>query len=556
MRQRHLLLAGCFVLPLALGALAQGEAERQLDAAIERLRTGLGPNGALEWRSRSVDPVTGTARLDGVTVRQGAERMTAAQVVLDGLAGDRVGRAVLSDLRLEGTKRPDQPGPMVLTAGRVTLAGLVLPAAGAGPAVNWAEAAVEEAVAEGIRVDAPGRGDAELGRLSLAGYAPGTLREAVLEGFRFTDRREGETRLRLGRARLAGAAVPRIGADVDPWALAADSALIEGAEMGSEKHRVSMRLGRLQLDGWAPGRLTTLAAEGLSVEGETPESGPFVAELGRAAIAGIAGRDTAHAVAHDLNPPQSVQGQEQSATLEGLSVSTAGRPLLRIGAVRARNSWDTAAPGTELGSLAVEGIALDMPPEYGGSWLDGLGFKRVLARLGVETRMLRGEGRLVSDPFTLQAEGMGSLGVTMDLRGIQIPEPGRPSIAKDDPFAVVGNWSVASMTLRYTEEGLLRALLAQQAARERVPERQLRDRYAQLVQRTPVPGTQAGKEPAEIRGLRDALAAFARDLGTIEIAMRPAKPVPMLEFMTLGSRPPEQAVRSLGITARATPPAR
>ncbi|MBP0446867.1 hypothetical protein J8J14_19000 [Roseomonas sp. SSH11] len=556
MRRRHLLLAGCLALPVALGAYAQAEAERQLDAAIERLRAGLGPDGAVEWRSRSVDPATGTARLQGLTIRQGKDRLTAAEVVLDGLQADRLGRAVLTDLRMEEAKRADAPAPMVIAAGRVSFVNLVLPAAGAGPGVDWSALAAGEALAEGIRVENPGRGEAELARLSLAGYAPGRVQDAVLEGFRFTDRSDGEVSIRLGRAQLAGAVVPRIGADRDPWALAADSARIEGAELVVQSQQVSMRLGRMQLDGWGEGRLTSFALEGLKVEGETKEAGPFVAELGRAGLSGFPARDTAYAIAHDLNPPQPIPGQDQDGMLEGLAVSTAGAPLLRIATVRARNSWDATAPRTQTGTLAVEGVALDLPPEQGGDWLDGLGFKRILARLGMESRFLQDQGRILADPFLLQAAGMGSLGISLDLGGIQMPTPGQPSVAKEDPLALIANWTIGGLSIRYTEEGLLRALLAQQAARERVPESQLRARYAQMVQRFPVPGVAQGKEAPQIRAIREALASFARDLGTIEIAMRPAKPVPMPAFMTLAGQPPEQLVRELGLTARATPPAR
>ena len=53
---RRLLLASCFVLPVALGALAQAEAERQLDAAIERLRTALGPDAARPRGLQGADP--------------------------------------------------------------------------------------------------------------------------------------------------------------------------------------------------------------------------------------------------------------------------------------------------------------------------------------------------------------------------------------------------------------------------------------------------------------------------------------------------------------------
>ena len=556
MRRRHLLLAGCLALPVTLGAYAQAEADRQLDAAIARLRAGLGPDSAVEWRSRSVDPVTGAARFQGLTIRRHAERLTAEEAVLEGLQADRLGRAVFSGLRFEGPKPAEAPGPMAVTAGRVTFANLLLPAAGQGPAVDWSAFSAGEAQAEGIRVEAPGRGDAELGRLSLTGYAPGTVREAVLEGLRFTDRTEGETRLVLGRARLLGATVPRIGGPADPWALAADSALLEGGELGVEKQRMAMRLGRVQVDGWGEGRLTTLALEGLSLEGEANETGPFTAELGRAAMAGVPLRDTAHALAHDLNPPQAGQGQEQSASVEGLSLVAAGTPLLRVGAARARNGWDPSAQGTATGTVAVEGITVELPAESGGAWLDSLGFKAIRGRLAADSRLIQPEGRLVADPFTMAAEGMGTLNITLDMGGIEVPEAGQPSVSKDDPFALVGQWTLGALSIRYTEEGILRAMLAQQAARERVPEPILRDRYAQMVQRSPVPGLTPGKEPSDIRAMREALARFARELGTLEIAMRPAKPVPMLELMSLAGRPPEQVVRDLGLTIRATPPAR
>ncbi|WP_338663800.1 hypothetical protein VQH23_01280 [Pararoseomonas sp. SCSIO 73927] len=549
---RRLLLAGCFALPVALGALAQAEAERQLDAAIERLRTALGPGATLEWRERRVDPVTGAARLAGVSLRQGPNRLTMEEVTLAGLANDRVANATASGVRLEEAKRGDAPGPMVATLGRVSLAGLVLPPGAAGTPVDWSAAAIESGTAEGLRVDAPGRGEASLGRASVTGYAPGRLGEAVLEGLSFLDRSKGETRMALGRARLAGATVPRIGAEVDPWALAADAALLEGVELRVEKDDVAIRLGRVQAEAWGEGRNTNLVAEGLRVEGSSADTGPFAADLGRLRASGVPLRDMARAFATDVNPPQPVQGQEQSGEMQGLVISSRGAPLVRVGEMRVTSGWDPAAPATQVSSATVEGIGFNLPDEFGGAWLAGLGFKEVLARIGMAAR-LTPEGRMTADPFAIQAMGMGSLGFTMDVRGVEVPKEGAPAPATDDPFALVGNWSIAAFSVRYTEDGLLRAVLAQQAAQERVPERQLRERYATMALRTPVPGS-GPKEAPEIRRMREALAAFARDLGSIEIALRPAKPVPMMEMMGAAGLPPDQLVRDFGLTVTATPP--
>lgn len=563
MRRRSLLLATCLslgglhlgglVLPAAIGALAQAEGERQFDAAAARLRAGLGPDSALEWRSRSIDPVTGQARLQGVAIRRGKERISAEEATFDDLRADRVGRAVFTAVRVDSPNN-DPARSNTLTAARVVASSLLLPALAGGPGVDWSAAAVEDAVAEGLRVEAADRSGAELGRLSIAGYVPGSVREAVLEGLRFTDRRDGETRIQLGRARLAGAAVPRLGQPFDPWALAADSALLEGLEVSVEKDDVRFRLGRTQLDNWGEGRLSALAVEGLAVEGAAPGSGPFTAEVGRIGLSGVAGRDTAYAIANDLNPPQSSPGQDQTGAIEGIAVALGGTPVLRIAAIRGLNTWDTAAPGTELGHLGVDGLTIDLPAEYGGAWLDSLGYKQIQAAIGIDTRLSRKDERLAVEPFAIDATGMGRFGLSMDVRGFDVPVPGQP--VADDPMALMANWSVAGMGLRYTDLGLLRALIARQAAQERVPERQLRDRYAQMAMRTPLPGAGRGKEAPGVTRIREALASFARDLGTIELTIRPPKPVAFLEAVGFAGMPPEQAVRELNLTARATPPAR
>ncbi|MBP0491899.1 hypothetical protein [Roseomonas indoligenes] len=549
---RRLLLAGCFILPIAAGALAQAEADRQLNAAIARLRTALGPDAQVEWRERQVDPVTGAARLAGVTVRQGPNRLTMEEVTLNGLAEDRVAAATASGVRLEEAKRGDAPGPMVATLGRVTLAGLVLPPGAPGKPVDWSAAAIESGQAEGLRVEATGRGEAALGRLSVSGYAPGRLGEAVLEGLTFVDRSKGETRMALGRARLAGAVVPRIGAEVDPWALAADAALLEGVELKVEKENVAIRMGRVQADAWGEGRNTNLIAEGLRVEGSSTETGPFAADLGRLRVAGVPLRDMAHAYAKDVNPPQPVQGQDQSGELQGLTVSSRGTPLVRVGEMRVTSGWDPAAPSTQVSALAVEGIGFNLPDEFGGAWLADLGFKEVLARIAMVAK-LTPEGQMTANPFAIEAANMGRLGISMDVRGVEVPKAGAPNPTADDPFALIANWSIAAFSIRYTEDGLLRAVLAQQAAQERVPERQLRERYATMALRTPMPGS-GPKEPLELRRMREALASFARDLGSIEIALRPAKPVPMMEMVGAAGLPPERMVRDLGLSITAAPP--
>jgi len=552
--RRHLLLASCIALPVALGAYAQAEAERQFDAAVARLRAELGSEGDVEWRSRSIDPVGGTIRLEGLTIRRGSDRLTVAEVSLAGLREDRIGSASFAGIRMEGGPRKGDSGRATLSAGRITLDALFLPP-GQDGAVNWAAAAVEGAVAEGFRAETENKAEASIGRLVVSGYRPGALREAVLEGFRFADDSDGGIRMQLGRARLAGAVLPRIGQPLDPWALAADTAQLEGADISAETQGTTIRLGSAQLEGWGEGRLATLAAEGLGVAGNAPEMGGFTADLGRLGLSGIAARDMAYAYAHDLNPPLPAPGQEQDALLEALSIAREGVPLLRIGTLRGHSGWEAAEPRMLASTAALEGLVLDLPAEYGGAWLDALGFKSILGRMEVGSRLVPQGGRLIANPFTIEAAGMGKLGVTMDMHGVELPQPGQPSVARDDPFAMISQWSIAGFTIRYTDEGLLKALLAQQAARDGLSEQQLRERYAQIMLRTPLPGMTSGRKPLPaIQRSREALAAFARNLGTIEIAMRPPAPVPILGLAAMAVLPADQAVRDLNITVTTTAP--
>ncbi|WP_426958833.1 hypothetical protein [Muricoccus radiodurans] len=583
MRLRPVLLATCVAVPIAVGAAAQQEADRRLDAAIARFRAALDPGDSLDIGQRRVDPVTGEATLSRVTLRHGNSTTTVEEVNLRDIGETRVGRATLRGLRgsdgapaaapapapapsaAPGTKGPvaapaptpgsaaPAGGTAVMTIGRVDLTGLNLPNAAGGPRVDWATAAVDSMVVETVGFDIPNSGRAEAARLSLTGYTPGAAREALVEGMSFVeDPAKGQGRMRLGRARLTGAVLPQIGQPFDPWSFAADSAVVEGAALNVPQENVEMEVGRVQVDGWGEGRLTSARLEGFRMAGTSRDTGPIDMRLGRFAFNGIAARDTALAIVNQTNPPQAAPGQAQGAEAEGFTFSMQGRQVAAIGAIRARNDWDVTTPTTQIGRLTVEGVAVDLPPEAGGAFLQGMGYQRLSGGLENVTRLMRPTGQVVADPFNIRVDGMGTLGFTVDLRGYQIPQPGTPAPKPEDFMAMLAPLQVASMTIRYTDEGLIPRLVTQQARSTRMQEAQLREQFAQMALTAPVPGS-TGKDSPNIAAIRQALASFARQPGTIEFAIRPRQPMPLLEFMNLSSMQPAQVAERLNLTATASP---
>ncbi|WP_376088827.1 hypothetical protein ACE7GA_16855 [Roseomonas sp. CCTCC AB2023176] len=578
-RRRALLASAAFatLLGLAAHAVAQAEAERRLDAALDRFRAVLPPGSTFEMRGRTVDPVTGVARLTSVLVRDGESQLVAEEVTLRDLDDDRVGAATVRGLRLTGPARSATPavppaapptggkGPApgaapaaasgALTIAQTSLTNLRLPGAGGtGPAaVNWAEAAVESAVMEAVAFEAPDPGAFTLGRVTLSNYAPGRIGEATLEGLRFTeDPSKGQGRMALGRARLANATIPRIGADADPWTLTADTALIEGAELDLPGERITFRLGRLEVEGWGEGRLTRAALAGLAFAGPGNGTvGDFDLRAGRLEFSGFPMYNTARAMARNVAPPSAAPTRAVSGMAQGLSATFSGRQVVAIGGMRLESAPMPNDPTAQAGTMTVEGISLDLPPEAGGSLLSGLGYRALTGRIDVTSTGSEASRTLTADPLAITADNMGRLELRMDIRNWSNPPAGSDMSDSGQALARMAEWQLASFAIRYADAGLLPRVFAQQAREQRVPEARLRDQYAQMTLQTPLP---EGRDPNATRLIRQAVANFIRNPGTIEIAMRPPQPLAFGALMGVSGNPSGDLVRELGLTARAFPP--
>jgi hypothetical protein len=188
----------------------------------------------------------------------------------------------------------------------------------------------------------------------------------------------------------------------------------------------------------------------------------------------------------------------------------------------------------------------------------------------------RAGGRLEIEPLRLAWEQAGTLTIAAQVDGVPgTPPPGAPV----DPEATAMQFAAARLAgLRLTlrDQGLLGRVLAQQARAQRIPEARLREQWAQMALAMPMPGARpAAPAPARDAGpagkgkgsasptprsgsasggsadslvpMRQALASFIRQPGTIEITLRPPQPLPFLEMGDLGGNPAE-AVQRLGLT--------
>ena len=120
------------------------------------------------------------------------------------------------------------------------------------------------------------------------------------------------------------------------------------------------------------------------------------------------------------------------------------------------------------------------------------------------------------------------------------------------------------MMLRWEEGGLFARALTRQALAQRMPEARLREQWAQMALTMPLPGEEParpqprgrapGPAPVAKDGadallpMRQAIAAFIRNPGTIEIAMRPPVPIVFNTMQARANAGPAETVRVFGLS--------
>lgn len=585
MRSRLPALALTVTLTIAgAGALAQAEAERRLDAAIERLRSALGPGTQISIGSRRMDPVTGQATLANVVLSEGPNRITIPELTLADLSDVRIGRAELHRASFEG--KDGMRGELA----RAMVSGLALPAPGQPftPDIINVRA---------LEIEALRMADAEkslgIERLTANDASRAGIAAALVQNLTFRDSGAAEQQMRVGRLEIAALTLPLKGDDLDPAAFRAERITLDQAELRDGSASVQMTIGRLGLQDWLPGRTMTLQMTGLDLT--TPAgAGQLGLRLATLESTGVDAVGTVDAVLAGRQTPDPLPGRPQRVVLGGLTATMDGQPVTSLASFSTEAALDN---GVVSMAVLLDGLRVT-PPRGQADWLDMLGYREIAGSNELRASQPRAGGRLVVEPWRIALEQAGTL--TLSLRAEDMP-PTPAAGATLDPDQVMAGLmraQLGQMTLTYRDQGLFGRVLAMQARQQRIPEARLREQWAQMALAMPIPG--AGPERPPQRGraqparppapqaaapapdqgtggkakigmgpapaapqaaapapaaggdpfpaMRQAIAAFIRQPGTLEIALRPAQPVPFAELSGAAAVPPGQMAQRLGLS--------
>lgn len=546
-------VAGLVVL-FGAGALAQAEAERQLEAAIERLRAALGSDATLTIGGRHVDPITGRATLTDVTIVESTNRYTIAEVRLADLSEARVGRAEFINPRHSAT---DSSGAAA-QADRILIAGTPLPAPGNPP--RWRTLSAEAVEVEALRIVAPGQGQIRLDRASARDVRREGVGSGVVEGAEYTGMGADPQSFRLGRLALEGVVLPLAGDDFDPLAFRAGRIALENATLRDPGEQVRVSLGRLALQDWNPGRLTSLAVENIAIAAPAKNYGAMEMSLVRIDSSGIDAARTLAAALGGVQLPDPAPGVPQRILFEGLDASLEGQRVFTLGRFLTEGSL---RDGMASGALAAEDLRV-MPPRGQAPWLEALGYQDVGGGIELRGTAPRAGGRLDISPLRISWTEALTLSVTAQVDGMPGAPPEGSQLNPEATLAQLAAGRLAGLTLSLRDHGLLGRVAAQQARQQRVPESRIREQWVQMAMAMPLPGTPQGRRggppPAAGKGgaaadpltsLRQAVASFIRQPGTLEITLRPPNPVSFAEVGTRAGGNPAEVIELLGLSATA-----
>ncbi|WP_149535488.1 proline-rich domain-containing protein [Siccirubricoccus phaeus] len=413
--------------------------------AVRRLHAMLGAEVSLTYRE-AIPPAEagGPTRLAGVTLSRGDARVEVEEMLLEGVAEDRVGRLVATGL-------------------------------------------------------------------TLAGSPPAMLGRLTLEGFR------------LRR--------PAPGVSLAPGDLGLDRLVLEALAVQGE---IPVSLEELRLEGWAEGRPGRFSLAGLDVL--TPTAGVVDrVRLGRLALDGYDLPAILQA-AIDRRPPPT-PANAVAMELDDLAVSLGGQRLGGLGSFRL--SADAPDAGVQAGRLALRDITLGEIPAM-TPWMRRFGATEIQGEIVLEARLEPAAERLDLTSFTIAARGIGGLGLSVQMDGVN-PDPARMA-ENAERLRLLG------ARLSYLDQSLYARLLADQARRQRVPEARLREQYANMAAQALGPEGRGALAPS-LEAAQRFLRGQAQE---VELVLRPPGPVPLTEMQAITAQGPAAVQQRLGllVTAR------
>jgi hypothetical protein len=548
-----IVLAGALTLSTA-GALAQAAAERRLDAALDRLRAALGPTAELTIDRREIDPVTGRARLTGVSLIEGPRLIRIEQVTLMDLTDIRIGRAELRGVVAQEGSQPR------IEAGRLLFAGLPLPAPGQPFEPEGLRFGQVEA--DNLTFTTPGEGVFSVGRLALEGYAPGVLRGGRAEGLRFVGDGADGMRMALGRVSITAMALPDFSGAPDPMAFGVQHLALDGLAMAMPAEATEISLGRLVLRDALPGGLLDLALDDARVVAPLGSMGAAETRLKRLEVAGVDAFGIVQAVLLGADPPETLPNTPQRIFAESLTVQLGGRHLAAIGRFATTGTLDEA--GLATGGVALEGLSVALPAGTVPA-LEAMGYPDILGSLAADASLRVEGGVLTIESFAIGWEDAAALTLAAQMTDMPSTAAGMPKDPSDQLAQVLAG-RLAGLTLTLEDRGLLTRAAAWQAEAQRLAPAALREQWAEMAMAIPLPGEaparpnpgqRPGQRPAPQAApqatdpfppMRQAIAAFIREGGALTIALRPPQPLVFGEMAGLPGLPPAQTVQRLGLS--------
>ncbi|MBE7209772.1 MAG: hypothetical protein INR65_02035 [Gluconacetobacter diazotrophicus] len=441
-----LVLPGCYLAALRIG-------ERDLAAATARIRTELGPGGSLDYANAVIHPLSRSAVLERVVLRD-ASGVTLAVDRLDVSpgAGGRIRGLRASPFRLS---TPDG----TLRAATLEVSGLSLPSPGPAGRIDPAAARFADAELRNAVVEASGS-VLTLGDLRVADYG-----------------RDRPTRIDASNV------VDTLSAPRGPARLTA---------------------GDLHATGLDAASLIALAEGG----------------------------------ARPVRPPPG----DTTVVLHRLAVTQAGTSLGGIDELRGQTRRDAA--GNASSRVAGTGLVIVPPDPDAAARLRSLGLDTLHGSFGTDGSYRRADGVLRVSSASLSLDRIGVLDLGVELDGMifdpsTVPPADRTAAAARAVMA----GRLSGLHLRFTDRGLLSALFDAAARNDGMPASVLRARLADALPRD-LRLAALLPDPAQLQ----AVAAFLRDGGTLELRLDPRPPI-VLKRLAAAAGDPAALLASLNLSA-------
>lgn len=315
------------------------------------------------------------------------------------------------------------------------------------------------------------------------------------------------------------------------------------SNLSSRDDEAELGAARVVLAGYGAGEPTRVEVEDLSFRDPAPSGdGPDSVTAGAAVVDGYDVATALGAVLRDAEPPPPVDLKEVVA--DRLVFSRTGTAVASVDRLAA--AWDVADKASRSATFAVRGFDAPVTEETirdNGSFFEEAGYERLGGDLDVAVAYDAGTGVARIGPVSLVGRDMGSIAATVVLANA--PDP--LAVGEPDPDAWMRS-KIAGIELSYTDHSLMRRALAAAAADQGITEGELVETSVRQIDAL----LSGGGAPGDVqREMLEAVQAFLKSPGTIELTAAPAEPVAVPALVMTLMMAPVEALDLLGVRVSA-----